>query len=95
MSMDVLPTVYNLFGIEYDSRLLMGTDIFSDSEGIAIMKNRSWVTNKGTYYSATNKFVSTEEVSDDYVDTINQIVSNKLNISKMIIANNYYKSLFK
>lgn len=95
MSMDVLPTVYNLFGVEYDSRLLMGTDIFSNSEGIAIMKNRSWVTNKGTYYSATNKFVSSEEVSDDYVDTINQIVSNKLNISKMIISNNYYKSLFK
>lgn len=95
MSMDVLPTVYNLFGVEYDSRLLMGTDIFSNSEGIAIMKNRSWVTNKGTYYSATNKFVSSEEVSDDYVDTINQIVSNKLNISKMIISNNYYKSVFK
>lgn len=95
MSMDVLPTVYNLFGVEYDSRILMGEDIFSNSEGIAIMKNRSWVTNKGTYYSATNKFVSSEEVSDDYVDTINQIVSNKLNISKMIIANNYYKSLFK
>lgn len=95
MSMDVLPTIYNLFGVEYDSRILMGTDIFSDSEGIAIMKNRSWVTNKGTYYSASNKFVSNEEVSDDYVDTINQIVGNKLNISKMIISNNYYNSLFK
>ena len=95
MSMDVLPTVYNLFGVEYDSRLLMGTDIFSDSEGIAIMKNRSWVTNKGTYYSASNKFVAKEEVSNDYVDIINQTVSNKLNISKMIISNNYYNSLFK
>ena len=95
MSMDVLPTVYNLFGVDYDSRLLMGTDIFSNSEGIAIMKNRSWVTNKGTYYSATNKFVPITEVNDDYVETINQIVSNKLNISKMIISNNYYNSLFK
>jgi len=95
MSMDVLPTVYNLFGVEYDSRLLMGSDIFSDNEGIAIMKNRSWVTNKGTYYSKSNKFVANEEVSEDYVDTINQIVSNKLNISKMIVSNNYYKSLFK
>jgi len=94
MSMDVLPTVYNLFGVEYDSRLLLGTDIFSNNEGIAIMKNRSWVTNKGTYYSASNEFVGTEEVSDDYVDIINQVVSNKLNISKMIVSSNYYNSLF-
>ena len=95
MSMDVLPTVYNLFGVEYDSRLLMGTDILSDSDGLAIMKNRSWVTNKGTYYSSANKFVAIEEVSDDYVSIMNQVVSNKINISKMIIANNYYSSLFK
>lgn len=94
MSIDVLPTVYNLFGIEYDSRLLIGKDIFSNSEGIAIMKNRSWVTNKGTYYSATNTFVPKEEVDSDYVSNINQIVNNRLNISKMIVSNNYYKSLF-
>lgn len=96
MSADVVPTVYNLFGINYDSRLLMGKDIFSDTEGIAVMKNRSWVTNKGTYYSSNNKFVSTgEEVSGDYVSNINQIINNRLNISKMILSNNYYKSLFK
>lgn len=96
MSIDVLPTVYNLFGIPYDSRLLMGKDIFSNSEGIAIMKNRSWVTNKGTYYSSTNTFVpSSESVDDEYISTINQIVNNRLNISKMIISSNYYNSLFK
>lgn len=96
MSIDVLPTVYNLFGIEYDSRLLMGKDIFSSTEGIAIMKNRSWVTNKGTYNSNTNTFTANDEsVSDEYVNAINQIVGNRLNISKMIISSNYYKSIIK
>jgi len=96
MSVDVIPTVYNLFGLSYDSRLMVGKDIFSDSEGIAVMKNRSWVTNMGTYYSASNTFVPKgEEVSEDYVSKINQIISNRLNISKMILSNNYYKSLFK
>lgn len=95
MSIDVLPTVYNLFGIEYDSRLLIGKDIFSDNEGIAIMKNRSWVTNKGTYYSSTNTFVQKDEVDSDYVSRINQIVSNRLNVSKMIVSNNYYNSILK
>ena len=96
MSIDVLPTVYNLFGIEYDSRLLIGKDIFSNTEGIAIMKNRSWVTNKGTYDSTTNTFTSNDEsVSDEYVNSINQIVGNRLNISKMLVSSNYYKSLLK
>lgn len=94
MSIDVVPTVYNLFNIEYDSRLIMGKDIFSNTEGIAIMKNRSWVTNKGTYYSSTGQFVPTgEKVSDEYISAINQIVNNRLSISKMIISNNYYKSI--
>ena len=96
MSIDVIPTIYNLFGIKYDSRLLIGKDIFSTSEGIAFVKNRSWVTDKGTYYSSKNKFVpKTNDIEDGYVDKINKIVSNRVNISRMIVANNYYKSVFK
>ncbi len=95
MSIDVLPTVLNLFGIKYDSRIIMGKDILSTSEGIAIFKDKSWVTNKGTYYAATGNFIPKEEnVSQDYIDTINKIVSNRVAISKMIVDNNYYKSLF-
>ncbi|MBE6147108.1 MAG: LTA synthase family protein [Firmicutes bacterium] len=94
MSIDVIPTVYNLFNISYDSRLLMGKDIFSTTEGIAIMKDRSWVTNKGTYFSSTNTFVpKNEPVSDEYINYINNIVANRLNVSKMIVSNNYYNSL--
>ena len=94
MSIDVIPTVYNLFNIPYDSRLIMGKDIFSTTEGIAIMKNRSWVTNKGTYYSSNGKFIPTgEDVSDEYINLINQIVNNRMTISKMIVSNNYYKSI--
>ena len=33
---DVLPTLLNLFGITYDSRLIIGQDILSNKEGIAI-----------------------------------------------------------
>ena len=38
---DVLPTLLNLFGIGYDSRLMMGQDILSDNPGVAIFSNRS------------------------------------------------------
>ena len=95
-SVDVLPTVLNLFGIDYDSRLLTGRDILSDAEGLAIMKNHSWVTDKGTYYAASGTFVPKEGqiVEDGYADNISTRVNNRLNISRMIIANNYYSYLF-
>ena len=95
MSIDVLPTVLNLFGINYDSRLIIGKDILSTAEGIAIFKDRSWVTNKGTYHASTGVFDGNlEELPEGYIDNINAIVSNRQSISKMIVENNYYKYIF-
>ena len=92
MSIDVLPTVLNLYGMEYDSRIIMGKDILSTSTGIAIFKDKSWVTDKGTYYASKGKFVG-EDVSDDYIKNINSIVSNRTAMSRMIVANDYYRKI--
>lgn len=95
MSIDVIPTVYNLFGLDYDSRLFMGKDIFSSEDGLAFFKNRSWVTNKGTYYASNKKMVSStgETISQEYINSINSKVSNRMNMSKLILSTNYYKYL--
>ena len=90
MPVDVIPTVYNLFGLDYDSRLFTGKDIFSTSFGIAILADRSWITNKGVYYAPSNEFVPNSTVEDGYVEKVNQLVNNRLNISKLIMENNYY-----
>jgi len=95
MSLDVLPTVLNLFNIDYDSRLIVGKDIFSNHEGLAFFANHSWVTDSGTYYANTNKFVSKKEVKDNYVTNMNNLVNNRTNMSKMIVKNNYYNYLLK
>lgn len=50
-NVDVIPTVLNLFGMEYDSRLLPGVDIFSDSTHIAMLYNKSFVTDRVKYNS--------------------------------------------
>ena len=34
---DVLPTIYNLFGVEYDSRLIVGKDILSTEPGVCLL----------------------------------------------------------
>lgn len=92
---DVLPTVLNLFGIEYDSRLIVGKDILSDYPGLAVFSNRSWVSDKGTYFASSRKFVPREgvEVTDEYVDEMNVEVANRFTISSQIIDNNIYKKI--
>ena len=93
MSSDVLPTVYNLFGVKYDSRLLTGRDILSTSDGLVIFNNHSWITDKGVYHANTKKFDGEEDA--DYVTNINNLVKNRLSVSKMILKNDYYKYLLK
>ena len=92
---DLLPTVYNLYGIDYDSRLFMGKDIFSDTEGLAILSDRSWVSDKGTYNSVSKKFTKKvdEDVPKEYIDKMNQIVNQKFTMSALILDYNYYKKL--
>ncbi len=93
-SLDILPTIYNLYGLTYDSRLLMGRDIFSDNEHIVILSDRSWITDKGRYDSVTKEFKSNgEDVSQEYIDEINIKVNQKFSMSSLILDNNYYKKL--
>lgn len=91
---DVLPTLLNLFGIEYDSRLIIGKDILSNGECLAIFSNYSWVSDYGTYFANKKKFVPKEGVTlenqDEYVNAIKNRVSNYYSISKLIMDNNYY-----
>ncbi|MGN1047052.1 MAG: LTA synthase family protein [Eubacteriales bacterium] len=95
-SLDILPTLSNLFGLEYDSRLLVGRDVFSDAEPLVIWTNYSWVTDKGFYNASTGTFTprSGVEVDDAYVKRIKAIVGNKITFSKGVVAQDYYNVLF-
>lgn len=84
-SIDVLPTIYNLFGIEYDSRLLMGKDALSDSDGLVILSDRSWINEKASYNSITDEFKKTENVTNDYLTKINNDIYNRFTVSSMLL----------
>ena len=63
-TIDVLPTVLNLFGIEYDSRLVVGKDILSDSEGMAIFADYSWLADNDNDYNnvVNNKYLVSKNI---------------------------------
>ena len=93
---DVLPTMLNLFGKEYDSRFIMGQDLLSDKEGLVVLANRSWISDKAKYNSVTNESISTinDIVDEEYFNKMNNIVDNQFKISNMILSKNYYEKVF-
>ena len=94
-SLDILPTLSNLFGLEYDSRLLVGRDVFSETEPLALWTNHSWVTTEGKYDSSTGTFYPNEgsAVGTEYVEQMKTIVANKLSFSGKILNYDYYRIL--
>ena len=95
--LDLLPTLSNLFGLEFDSRLYMGRDIFSDAEPLVMFRNRSWITGEARYNSQTGKVESMNggEVYDTYVDAIKTEVNNRFAVSTRILENDYWRILFE
>lgn len=94
-SLDILPTLSNLFGLEYDSRLVIGSDILSDASPLVIFSNRSWITDKAMYNTSSNsiEYTSGSNADASYIDTVNRIVSDKFKYSARILQNNYYKKV--
>lgn len=94
-SLDILPTLSNLFGLEYDSRLLVGRDVFSDDQPLVLWPTYSWKTDKGSFDSSTGLFtpVDGEEVDEEYVAYIKDLVANKMTFSKAVQNNDYYDEL--
>lgn len=85
-NMDILPTLSNMFGLEYDSRLLMGRDIFSDSEGFVVFKDKSWISERGTRDDLL-------EEDEEYTSRVDKKVADMFNYSALILDENYYSYL--
>lgn len=63
-SVDILPTLSNLFGFEYDSRLLVGRDALDpESKPLVIFSDYSWLTDKGFYDYVNRTFTPIEELA--------------------------------
>ena len=95
-SLDVMPTLANLFGLEYDSRLMAGRDILSDTPGLVIFSNYSFLTDLGAYNSTTDVFTMWDgsEPDPDYVAERVAEVQNRVAYSASILDNDYYRVVF-
>lgn len=96
-SLDIIPTLSNLMGLEYDSRLLMGRDILSSSEPLVIFQDRSWLSDKVYFNSKTGEITSRNGsvVDEVYTKNISEDVKNKFKFSAAILDYNYYEKVIK
>lgn len=98
-AIDILPTLSNLFGLEYDSRLLSGRDVFAQNYDpaqastcmplVILPTNRgySWITAAGTYDAKTRTFTPNAgiTVAEDYVDTVSALIDAKYSYARLLI----------
>lgn len=95
--LDILPTLLNLFGCEWDSRLYIGRDVLSDAEGLYFDSGYNWKTEVGYYRAATGVFTPNpgyEEVGEAYIRRLNAIVANKISFNRSVINNPYFPYVY-
>ena len=102
-SVDLLPTILNLLGMEYDSRMYAGKDIFSDHEGLVIFNDRSFVSDGVIYNRKTKEtiwlkdeqgnFIVPEDQQEAYLKEKQQDVKDRYQFSAYILEENYYADI--
>ncbi|MBE6573020.1 MAG: hypothetical protein E7652_01350 [Ruminococcaceae bacterium] len=95
-SVDILPTVLNLIGAEFDSRLLVGKDVMSDAPHLAVISNQSFITSD-FMYDAENGVAKAHDgskVPQETVDSYCNYVRNMFTLSSAILDTNYYGHVF-
>ncbi|MBQ4140092.1 MAG: LTA synthase family protein [Clostridia bacterium] len=105
-AIDILPTLLNLFGLEYDSRIIMGQDILdAGAEGIVPLNfektSYHFLTDYGFFNFTTKKFEVFEQYSGVDQNALAAYVSQKRDYlyymriySPYILDSDYYRILF-
>ena len=93
---NLTPTIANLFNLDYDPRLYMGSDVLSNEYlNVVAFADGSWKNELAYYNAATSEITYYVENSYtlDEIRAINETITNKMQISSLIIENDYYTYL--
>lgn len=94
---DILPTLLNLFGVDYDSRLLAGTDVLSSGLHVAVLSDKSFLTKTFRYDAGTETAIPADEnttVSDKLAEAYRLYVDSRFQLSGNILNSDYYAHVF-
>lgn len=97
--MNIVPTIGNLFDLDYDPRLYAGFDILSDKyENRVVFADGSWKDDVA-YYNASNGKISYYQDNVTYtneeIKAINDDIDNRISMSNLAIKKDYFNYLDK
>ena len=94
-SLDILPTLLNLFDIPYDSRLLAGRDVFSDARPLVLWPDHSWRAACGFYDASSGRFTPQpgEQADEKELQRIHAVAANKISYCEGVRKYNYFNTL--
>lgn len=91
---DILPTLLNLFGLEYDSRLLAGRDVFSpEAHNYAVLSDQSFITPDFAFDTSTGSityFTDPTSVDQTQLAAIQRQIALDFQVSLDILNSDYY-----
>lgn len=94
---NILPTIANLFDLDYDPRLYMGSDLLSkDYESMVVFADGSW-KNEYAYYNASRsniEYYTDKTYTIEELQNINNKIDLKIKMSSLAIKNNYFNYLY-
>jgi len=93
---NILPTLLNLFDVDYDPRLYVGNDLLSkEYESLVVFADGSW-KNEVAYFNASTseiEYFTDKEYTIDQLKEINNKIDMKMEMSSLAIKNNYFEYL--
>lgn len=93
---DILPTLLNLFGFTYDSRLLAGRDVLSeDANGYAVLADQSFVTADFGFDTSSGKVTYFTDGADraeaeERIGEIQAEIADRFHMSADVLESDYY-----
>ncbi|MBR5783149.1 MAG: LTA synthase family protein [Clostridia bacterium] len=96
-SIDILPTVLNLLGYTYDSRLMVGQDALDpDAQHIAVLADGSFAAEGVRYHASEMKYEYSEgsSVTREQAEELFLAAENRFGVSADILNNDYYSFAF-
>ena len=82
-TIDILPTIANLFDLNTDGRYYIGNDAFSENGGYVIFADYSW-------YDGTTYWKAGDPVDSEFVAQRNEEIQTRMRVSRNTMLVNYF-----
>ena len=90
MQTDILPTVLNLFGIEYNKNNYIGNDALAAGyKGYAFFSDYSWFD--GNVYVENGKIMNGGKANKEYIEKMNENIGTIIRKNDLTLRYNYFK----